>query len=186
MNKISCSICRDLMPLVKDDVASPDSRNAVMQHLKTCQACQQLFTAVTGEEIPPLDEGRVLAQIKRQLGYTAIALIFVGALLGVGLANSSLVFYNILIMPTIGALGYFALRRKSYLVPLGMLPFVYVWYLARNIVDGDFAYQSPGSLLSTPLIWGLIYAGLCALGAIVAALLHFAFKKEDTSDAKII
>ena len=30
MNKISCDMCIDLMPLVQDGVASEDSRNAVL------------------------------------------------------------------------------------------------------------------------------------------------------------
>ena len=33
MNKITCDMCIDLMPLVQDGVASEDSRNAVLQHL---------------------------------------------------------------------------------------------------------------------------------------------------------
>ena len=43
MNKISCDMCIDLMPLVQDGVASEDSRNAVLQHLQECPDCRALY-----------------------------------------------------------------------------------------------------------------------------------------------
>ena len=39
MNKISCDMCMDLMPLVQDGVASADSIAAVKQHIENCPAC---------------------------------------------------------------------------------------------------------------------------------------------------
>jgi len=43
MNKISCDICGDLVPLVKDGIASEDSCNAVIKHTNECEACNLLF-----------------------------------------------------------------------------------------------------------------------------------------------
>lgn len=182
MNEISCQVCQDLMPLVKDGVASEGSRDAVIRHVAACEACRRLFEGVDDLE-PQMDDKRVMARIKNQLAFAALIIVIVGALIGVGIADSDLVFYNIIIMPTVGALGYIALREKAHLVPLAMLPFVYVWHFIKYMLSGDLSYQV---LLFSPLFWGLIYAGLCALGVIVAALLGFAFKKEDRSDANII
>ena len=39
MTKITCEICMDLMPLVQDRLASPDSVDAVQHHLEQCPAC---------------------------------------------------------------------------------------------------------------------------------------------------
>ena len=42
MNKISCEICKDLIPLVKDGIASEDSVAAVEEHIKECENCKAL------------------------------------------------------------------------------------------------------------------------------------------------
>ena len=43
MNDITCDVCRDLMPLVKDGIASADSRLAVERHLESCPSCRARF-----------------------------------------------------------------------------------------------------------------------------------------------
>ena len=43
MNTISCDICMDLIPLVRDGIASAGSAAAVEEHLKTCPACMLLM-----------------------------------------------------------------------------------------------------------------------------------------------
>lgn len=182
MNEISCPVCLDLIPLVKDDVASSASRQAVMQHLKQCADCRRAYEE-SGLEKPMLDDRRVIVQIRSQLVLAAGIMVVLGALVGIGLSDSSLVFYNAIIMPTVGALGYIWLRGKSYLVPLAMLPFAYVWYFLKYLFGGESQLQV---LLLSPLFWGLIYTGLCALGTLVAFLLAFAFGKEDKSDANIL
>lgn len=181
MNKISCQICMDLMPLVRDGVASGDSCSAVKQHIAACASCQQAFAA-TEQVTADMNEKRVVRKIKQQLSLAALAMVVLGALIGVGVSDSSLIFYNIVIMPVVGAFGYIALKEKSYLVPITMLPFAYVWYFVKHLLSGELSYQV---LVFSPLFWGLIYAGLCALGVMVAALLGFAFSKEDRSDANI-
>jgi hypothetical protein len=171
----------DLMPLVKDDVATSDSCGAVKEHIAACEACRQVFET-TGQVAAQMNEKVVVKRMKQQLTLAALMMVILGALLGVGVSDSNLIFYNIVIMPAIGALGYIALRQRSYLVPLAMLPFVYIWYFVKHLLSGELSYQV---LVFSPLFWGLIYAGLCALGVIVAALLGFAFRKEDRSDANI-
>ena len=43
MNKIDCEICMDLIPLVKDGIASEESYKAVEEHVKECETCRQLY-----------------------------------------------------------------------------------------------------------------------------------------------
>ena len=50
MNKITCDICKDLMPLVKDGIASEDSRLAVMEHVNECETCKKLFESENAEK----------------------------------------------------------------------------------------------------------------------------------------
>ena len=40
IKKIPCAVCRDLMPLVQDGVASPESEALVKAHLAACPACR--------------------------------------------------------------------------------------------------------------------------------------------------
>ena len=46
MIELSCQICRDLIPLVQDGVASEESVNAVTAHVKSCPHCAKLLESV--------------------------------------------------------------------------------------------------------------------------------------------
>ena len=52
--EITCEMCMDLMPLVRDGVASEDSRLAVEDHLRSCPRCRDLYG---GETVPPVSDG---------------------------------------------------------------------------------------------------------------------------------
>ena len=43
--EIPCAVCRDLIPLVQDGVASPESEALVKAHLQTCPECRTLWQA---------------------------------------------------------------------------------------------------------------------------------------------
>lgn len=43
MEKITCEVIRDLLPLYIDEVCSPDSRSLVEDHLRTCEDCRRLL-----------------------------------------------------------------------------------------------------------------------------------------------
>lgn len=176
MNKISCDVCMDLLPLVKDDVASEDSKVLVQNHIKECKNCQDILKSF--EEIPKMNEEKIINKIKKQLFTIAIIIISLGGLVGLALSESMGMFYNILIMPTIGAIGYFTLKRKAYLVPLTLLVFSYIWLLVKYIAEGMFIETPMFYGLTIPLYWGMIYSGLCVLGILIGFLLDIAFRKE--------
>lgn len=44
--KYSCSIVRDLMPLVYDEAASMDSANVVHEHMKECADCSRYYESI--------------------------------------------------------------------------------------------------------------------------------------------
>ena len=81
-HEISCEICRDLLPLVQDGVASEDSRAAVEAHLRSCPACR----ALAGDMAPPPPDGRELLQrVRRQLRGALIIVLLAGILFGLAL-----------------------------------------------------------------------------------------------------
>lgn len=178
MNKISCDVCMDLAPLVQDNVASEDSKEIVYEHIKECKDCQRLFNSFE-EAAPKMDEEKILKKIKKQLFVGAMVIISLGAMIGLALSESMGMFYNILIMPTIGAIGYLALRKKAYLVPLILLGFSYIWILIKYIGEGMFEETPLLYGLTIPFYWGLIYSGLCVLGILIGSLFHIAFRKEE-------
>ena len=74
MNKISCDMCIDLMPLVQDGVASEDSRNAVLQHLQECPDCRALYE---GEIPTPSNTKEILGKVKRRAQlFSAMVMMF--------------------------------------------------------------------------------------------------------------
>ena len=107
MNKITCEICKDLMPLVKDGIASEDSRLAVEEHVNECEECKMLYASEKTEivEINP-DLEMELGKLKRKLQIFSTVLMMFGVFFGLSLTASEEMFYNSLIMPVIGGLGY--------------------------------------------------------------------------------
>ena len=48
--KINCNIADDLMPLYIDGACSADSREAVEEHLKSCESCRRKYGRMSAEE----------------------------------------------------------------------------------------------------------------------------------------
>ena len=47
MDKLTCNIVRDLMPLVLDDIASADSKQGVEEHIENCETCRAYFEGMS-------------------------------------------------------------------------------------------------------------------------------------------
>lgn len=116
--------------------------------------------------------------MNKRMCFAGIITVVLGAILGLALTEGMGMFYNILIMPTIGAIGYFALEKKSYYVPITLFGFSYIWILVKYMFEGMFSNSFHISGLLLPAYWALIYSGLCALGIIIGFLLKIAFRKE--------
>ena len=173
MNKITCDVCKDLMPLVKDGIASEDSRLAVIEHVKECENCKKLYETASIEfvEINP-DLERELGKLKRRLQIFSAMLLMFGVFFGLSLTASEEMFYNSLIMPVIGALGYVLFRWKAvYQVPVLLLIMLLVLNFLE-IVRGMEVMPVMGVVM-----WVGIYTIFVEIGVLVAGLLHFAFRK---------
>ena len=174
MNRITCDMCRDLMPLVKDGIASEDSRLAVEEHMKTCETCRRLYGGETaGVSSVNVDLEQELGKLKKKLQIFSTVLMMFGVFFGLSLTASDDMFYNSLIMPVIGALGYVIFRWKAvYQVPLLLLVMqclINFLGLARGMEYMTFV---------AILMWVGIYTVFVELGVLVAGLLHFAFRRE--------
>ncbi|MFZ7133461.1 MAG: zf-HC2 domain-containing protein [Eubacteriales bacterium] len=94
---VPCDVILDLIPLVKDNVASEDSVNLVSEHLKSCESCKLEFENYVLPIQKEIDDKRVLSLIKRKLFLITSALLFLGTFIGMVLNKST--FTNF--MPTI-------------------------------------------------------------------------------------
>lgn len=174
MNKITCDMCMDLLPLVKDGIASEDSRRAVEEHVKICEACKKLYASeATEPSSVNVDLELELGKLKRKLQTFSTVLMMFGVFFGLSLTASEEMFYNSLVMPVIGALGYVIFRWKAvYQVPLLLL-------IMQCLIN--FLGMARGTEYMTfvaILMWIGIYTIFVTLGVLVAGLLHFAFRKE--------
>lgn len=92
-----CEICKDLLPLVKDGVASASSREFVLSHIAHCADCRAEFDA---EPSPPLESAEALRdektvrRVKRAVWLGTAAVLALGVYLGIDIstAGSRLVF----------------------------------------------------------------------------------------------
>lgn len=175
INEITCDVCRDLLPLVKDGVASADSEAAVKKHTQSCAECAKLFD---GKLIPapePSGSPKALLKAKRWMMWIYAALMVLGLYFGFTLTAGAEQFYNCLIMPIAGALGYMAFRWKSlFIMPIVL---IVVGFLgnAMGFITLDGVERVD---VMTLIPWIIIYMLFAYAGIIIAMLLRFAFGKS--------
>ena len=173
---LSCNLISDLIPLVKDGVASEDSTIIVNEHIKGCESCMaefQTFETTKIEQLSIKDE-KIIFDIKRSIFITQIIILMAGATLGVALSNSMGMFYNFIIMPIIGGISLIAFRRKWYVAPVVIFVLTYLWQTITGIVVDGFEWN----VLYIGLYFSVIYTILVGMGVLIAMLLKFALKKE--------
>lgn len=176
---LACDICRDLIPLVRDGVASEASRRAVEQHLAGCAACRAVWQ---GETPPPPDDRHVLSRLRRQVRRWMGALLAAG--LGLGLVFSGSgegLPWNTLVMPVLGALFWFFGGRHRRLLPLGTAAVIGLFNLVELwAVSLRNAYDVPAALWNNAgyaLIIAVFCLLLCGLGMLAAALIQYGFAR---------
>lgn len=174
--KITCGICRDLIPLVQDGVASAESEEAVQKHAAECSECSLLLdkAPADNEKIPakpPSTKG--LRSAKRYLTAVYICVMLLGLYVGLSLTAGADMLFNTLIMPIAGVLGYLSFRARAlYIVPALLL-------VINVIANGLGLFAERLDALSI-ISWTFIYSLFALAGTIIAMLFGFAifFKKK--------
>lgn len=174
---ISCDVCQDLIPLVLDHVASKDSEILVSKHIESCANCRISMGGQTITTPPVINDQSVMHTIRKSIYISCVMLLIFGALFGIVLSNGNNIFYNIIIMPMVGALAYLLFQNRWY-IPCMILPILsYIGISIGYLIEGDFT-------LSMPLFFTFIYTILALFGVVIAALLQFAFGKERDGHSK--
>lgn len=89
MEKVRCSIVQDLLPLYIDGAVSPQTAEAVKQHLNTCPNCQKEYSSMTGTLTLPVsrvlagESARTLKAFKRRWKHRIMVIILVSVVMTV-------------------------------------------------------------------------------------------------------
>jgi len=171
---ISCDVILDLIPLVKDGVASDGSAKIVNEHIKSCDQCRTEFEGIEKVNVKQLQvkDEKIIFAIRRSIYITRIIILLVGGSVGIALTNSMGIVYNIIIMPIIGGLSYFVFKKKWYITAIAIFIITYLWQIVTDIVLSGFYLVS----LTLSLYFSVLYTILIGLGVLIAMLLKFAFK----------
>lgn len=180
MNKISCDVCMDLMPLVKDGVASEDSTFLVEDHITSCISCQEMYHSIPTMNIRMDDSNdqNIMKKMKKYMFATMLIIMIAGTLYGTALTNGMNMIYNIIIMPIVGALAYLVLGKRVYYGVIGLFIVSASWTVIQLLLDGSLQHSSLVEIILMSCLWPLIYMIFYSIGIAIAALLKFAFQKE--------
>ena len=182
MTKITCDICMDLMPLVKDGVASEYSENAVIKHISECKSCKKIYdemyinnkSIIEDEDIPQaINIDKEAKKIEKKINTHLGMIIIFGIFFGLSLTASEEMFLNSFIMPIIGVFGYYLFRWKAaYTIPC-------IIVISNFIINGIGFLRGVEHLdIMSMVMWGAIYSLFAIIGTIIAGLLHFGLRKE--------
>jgi hypothetical protein len=175
MLNISCNVILDLIPLVKDGVASDDSAIIVNDHIKICENCKSEFETLDSINTlqSSIKDKKIISAMKHSIFITQIIILMAGGVLGVALSNSMGMFYNFMIMPIVGGVSVVSLKRKWYVTPIIIFAISYLWTTISEIWSSGFEWI----FLYSGLYYGTIYTGLVLLGVLIAMLLKITFKR---------
>ena len=175
MSKVTCDVCKDLIPLVLDGVASKDSEELVNEHIDECEECKEYFSLYNENDInnKECDSINIFNILRKKLKNLLIMLVVFGVLFGLGLTAKDNMLYNCIIMPLIGVIGYGICRWKAvYIVPSFMI-LCYMAIMVIQLIEGIEYIE-----LVSFLIWIGIYSIFVIVGVVIVGLLHYSFRKE--------
>ncbi len=179
----NCNIIQDLIPIVKDGIASEESRELVLQHLENCPVCKNLYDSLPAETVRSPGEQRdakILLAVRRSLRIIQLILLCVGGLIGISIGQSSGVFYNFLLLPLLGILSGVGPKIRWYLVPAILFAGEFLWYCLYTLLTtsspGFFSVEAY-SLFGAGVVYGILYAVLVLLGRAAVELFRFAFQR---------
>lgn len=170
MTELPCEIIMDLIPLVLDHVACPESEALVKEHIATCPKCQAYFNE---QKTPELNDAFVLSTIKKNRRYTLSFFLITGIITGVLLSRGYYLVFNLIIMPILGILCHLIKSQKTYRIALLCAFGFTMLSLAGSLLQGS----SEGLITSSCSSFLVIFL-LIMIGKLIALLIHYAWKGE--------
>lgn len=183
MKDVSCNTICDLIPLVRDGVASKDSINMVFKHMEHCEICRKEFETFKSTDLKSLSAGdeNIINTIRRNILITQVIILMLGAIIGVALTGSMGQFYNFIIMPILGALSIRALKDRWYIAFISVFVLSYIGQVLYFIITNQFSW----GVLYGSMFYGVVYIVLMTLGVIIFKLLKFALGGEENNREEV-
>lgn len=172
MNNIPCEVIMDLIPLVKDHVASKESVKLVYEHIEHCENCRSFMQDIQSLEI---NDKKIIQDIKSKRNKILLSFCMIGIIMGVLLTiEPYYMFWNILVLPIIGVLCWIIQPTKTYrlsaIVAILFSTFKFIYIL----LEGSY-YTG----ISFTFIFDLcIVFALIELGNLLAFLIHYVWKGD--------
>lgn len=178
---VSCAVVQDLMPLVRDGVASAESEALVQAHIESCADCRALWDALPAASAAPAqpDDTAVLKTVRTHVRLWLLVVVVVGLALGMAVLNSGratgLLF---VIFPLTCGIACWFDDGIWKLVPILAAAIVPIQSLPSLFTMMD--YTTPASALFSYFqgVWmpASLLAVICLVGALTASLLRYAVK----------
>ena len=175
------AVVQDLMPLVRDGVASPESEALVKAHIETCASCRALWDALPAAQAQPAlpDDDAVLHKVKARVSLWLLLVVVIGLMLGMAIMNSGraigLIF---VIFPlTCGVARWFD-DGVWKLVPVLAAAIALIQSLPSLFAAMEFTTFASAlfSYLRGACPPAVLLAVICLVGALAASLLRYAVK----------
>ena len=184
---VSCAVVQDLMPLVRDGVASADSEALVQAHIESCADCRALWDALPATSAAPAqpDDTAVLKTVRTHVRLWLLVVVVVGLALGMAVLNSGratgLLF---VIFPLTCGIACWFDDVIWKMVPVFAAAIVLIQSLPSLMHAMQFTTFA-SALFS--YLWGacplaVVLAVLCLLGALAARLLRYAVKGKGRNE----
>ena len=169
MNKLPCDVVMDLIPLIKDHVASKESEELVKTHIRECENCRQYYELL---EDTSFDDHKIIETIRHKRNLYLSFILLTGVITGYQLSSSYYMFFNVLIMPVIGILCHMIKPVKTYRLALLCAAVFAVLSLFGTLLQYGFG---DGILMNSLIIFILMFV-LIMIGKLIAMLLYYAWK----------
>lgn len=184
---VSCAVVQDLMPLVRDGVASADSEALVQAHIESCADCRALWDALPATSAAPAqpDDAAMLKTVRTHVRLWLLVVVVVGLALGMAVLNSGratgLLF---VIFPLTCGIACWFDDVIWKMVPVFAAAIVLIQSLPSLMHAMQFTTFA-SALFS--YLWGacplaVVLAVLCLLGALAARLLRYAVKGKGRNE----
>ena len=148
--EIPCAVCRDLIPLVQDGVASPESEALVKAHLQTCPECRTLWQAGGGQPLPQ----SLLTSYGEHSNWIILIFPFVCA---------AAVYQDPQMWKLLMAVG------ESIALCALLRTFVRYWQYGATLMEYPV----------TLIVYSVFMLGLCGIGCLIGWLLNYASGKGE-------
>jgi len=135
-----CNICKDLIPLVKDGVASEQSQRFVLAHIDRCVECHneyESYSAFPIDEISEAADRKIIKKAKLRIWIGVISILLFGLFLGIDISTtgSRLVFLvPIVAFAVLSIINYKANTSRMIWIFSFIVVYVGAYFIWSNVV----------------------------------------------------